>query len=99
MKDGVKNVQLIIDPSPTDDQLDDIIIFDRYNQKPANVTVLGTMSNTPVNPHRTIFKQKFYLKVLDHFFRLFRMVDGYAVREGNDYNRNLLEKVDKGLEY
>ena len=92
---GVRYLQLIIDPTPNDAQLDDVIIYDRYNQKPTSISILGMMSNTPNHPHRLQFKQKFYIKHLNHFFRLYRLLEGYATRDGNNYNRELLEKVIK----
>lgn len=98
-KEGVKHVQVIIDPDPNTPNMDDVVIFDRYNQKPLQVTILGMMWNTPNYPHRVRFKQKFYVKALDHFFRLYRMVSNYARRDGNDYNERVIEKVEDGLTY
>ncbi len=99
MLSGVRDVEVIIDPSPMTPENDDIMFFHRYNQKPVNVAIVGTMSNTPNNPLRNQFKQKFYSKLLDHFFRLYRLVDGYANKDSNDYNREVIEKLRKGMEY
>lgn len=96
---GVRDVEVIIDPSPMTPETDDLIFFHRYNQKPVNVAIVGTMSNTPNNPLRNQFKQKFYSKLLDHFFRLYRLVDGYANKDSNDYNREVIEKMKKSMEY
>lgn len=98
-QEGRRYVQLIIDPSPTDENSDDIVVVHRYNQKPAVVTVLGTMQNTSNYPHRVEFKQKFYVKILDNFFRLFRMVDGYSRKDGDDFNDGLLKHLERGNEY
>ncbi len=98
-QEASRNVQLIIDPSPADENSDDVVILHRYNQKPAVVTVLGTMQNSANYPHRIEFKQKFYLKLLDNFFRLFRLVDGYSTKDGNDFNNNLLEHLERGNQY
>ena len=98
-QEGRRYVQLIIDPSPMDENNDDVIVVHRYNQKPAVVTVLGTMRNSNNYPHRVEFKQKFYVTILDNFFRLFRMVDGYSKREGNDFNDKLLKHLERGNEY
>ena len=99
LRNGVKFIQLVLDPTPLTPEMDDVIIYDRYNQKPTDITVLGMMSNTPNNPHRLHFKQKFYVKLTDHFYRLYRMLAGYAKRDGNDYNQKVLEKLEKTLEY
>lgn len=99
LANGVTFKQVVVDPTPLDTNLDDIIIYDRYNQKPTAITVLGTMSNTPNDPHRVRFKKKFYTKVLSHFYRLYRMVDSYARRDGNEYNREVIEKLEDTLEY
>ena len=98
-KEGVRNVYLIVDPSPETAAMDDIVILHRYNQKPTNVTVLGMMSNTATNPHRNRFKQKFYVKLLKHFFRLYRMVANYASKGDNDYNDEVLESFEYTMEY
>ncbi len=96
---GMKDMELIIDPTPLDEQNDDIIIFHRYNQKPTKVAILGAMSNTANFPHRMRFKQKFYMKLLDHFYRLYRLVDGYANMEGNSFNQGVIENLEEGLSY
>ena len=98
-QEGRKYVQLIIDPSPMDDNNDDIVVLHRYNQKPTVVTVLGTMRNSANYPHRIEFKQKFYVKLLDNFFRLFRLVDGYSRKDGDDFNDELLKHLERGNEY
>jgi len=96
---GVRDIELVIDPTPLTKQMDDVIILHRYNQKPTNVVLLGAMANTPTNPHRVRFKQKFYLKLLEHFYRLYRLVDGYANRDSNDYNEQVIEHVEEGMSY
>ena len=98
-KEGVRNAYLIVDPSPETQAMDDVVILHRYNQKPTKVTVLGMMSNTATNPHRNRFKQKFYVKVLTHFFRLYRMVANYASKGDNDYNEEVIEQIEYSLEY
>lgn len=99
MRNGLRNLQVIIDPTPLDDQLDDILIFDRYNQKPTKVTVLGMMKNTPTSSHRLEFKQKFYQKLLTHFYRLYRMVDAYSTTGAEGYNESVLKKLEDSLTY
>lgn len=96
---GIRDTQLIIDPSPNTPLMDDVIILHRYNEKPTSITVLGMMSNTSTNPHRTRFKQKFYIKLLDHFFRLYRMVANYASKDDNDYNESVLEQLEHSMNY
>ena len=99
LANGVRHVQTVIDPTPLTESMDDVVILDRYNQKPTDITILGMMSNTPNSPHRLRFKQKFYIKLLDNFYRLYRMVDGYAKRDGDSYNKEVLEKLERGMQY
>lgn len=98
-RQGVRNVQVVIDQSPQDEKMDDVIILDRYNMKPTNATVLGMMANTSTNPHRTRFKQRYYVKMLDHFYRLYSMVANYASKDDNDYNEEVIEMVEQSMDY
>lgn len=99
IRDGVKDVELIVDPDPNTENMDDVIILHRYNEKPTQVIVLGSMHNTPNNPHRVVFKRDFYLQLLDHFNSLYRMVDGYAKKDSNEYNQKVLQLLKKEMEY
>ena len=99
IRDGVKDVELIVDPDPNTENMDDVIILHRYNEKPTQVIVLGSMHNTPNNPHRVVFKRDFYLQLLDHFNSLYRMVDGYAKKDSNEYNQKVLKLLKKEMEY
>ncbi|GIX40701.1 MAG: hypothetical protein KatS3mg129_0434 [Leptospiraceae bacterium] len=99
IKDGIKDIELVIDPDPNTENMDDVIILHRYNQKPTNVIVLGSMHNTPNFPHRVEFKRDFYLQLLDHFNILYRMVDGFAKKDGNQYNQKVIDLLKKAMEY
>jgi hypothetical protein len=99
IRDGVKDVELIVDPDPNTENMDDVIILHRYNEKPTQVIVLGSMHNTPNYPHRVVFKRDFYLQLLDHFNSLYRMVDGYAKKDSNEYNQKVLQLLKKEMEY
>lgn len=99
IKDGIKDIELVIDPDPNSENMDDVIILHRYNEKPTNVIVLGSMHNTPNNPHRNTFKRDFYLQLLDHFNSLYRMVDGFAKKDSNEYNQKVIDLLKKAMEY
>jgi hypothetical protein len=99
INEGTKNVEIIIDPTPLDEQMDDVIVIHRLNNKEPTVAPLGIMSNTPNYPHRLQFKQKFYIRLLDHFYRLYTLVDSYAKKDGNDFNDGLIEELEKSLTY
>lgn len=99
IKDEVKNVELVIDPDPQSEGMDDVIIIHRYNQKPTNVIVLGAMHNTPNFPHRMQFKRDFYLLLLDHFDILYKMIDGYSKKDGNKYNEKVIEYLKNSMHY
>lgn len=99
IKDGVKDVELVIDQDPESENMDDVIIIHRYNQKPTNVIVLGAMHNTPNFPHRVQFKRDFYLLLLDHFNILYKMVDGYSKKDGNKYNEKVIDLLKNSMTY
>ncbi len=99
IRDGIKDLELVIDADPNSENMDDVIILHRYNEKPTQVIVLGSMHNTPNNPHRVVFKRDFYLQLLDHFNSLYRMVDGYAKKDSNEYNQKVLQLLKKEMEY
>ncbi|MFN3605177.1 MAG: hypothetical protein ACK4UJ_10745 [Leptonema sp. (in: bacteria)] len=99
IRDGVKDVELVIDPEPESESLDDVVIIHRYNQKPTNVIVLGAMHNTPNFPHRVEFKRDFYLQLLDHFDILYKMVDGYSKKDSNEYNNKVIDLLKKSMTY
>jgi len=98
-RNGVKNVEVIIDPTPLDEDMNDIMVFQRYNVHVPQISVLGAMSNTTNYPHRYRFKKKFYNRLNEHFYRLMMLVDNYASKGDNDYNEKLIEEVEKTLEY
>ncbi|HMU84479.1 MAG TPA: hypothetical protein PKE49_05375 [Leptospiraceae bacterium] len=96
---GVKDVEVIIDPSPSTPGTNDVITLHRYNYKVTTCAILGTMSNTPNYPHRAAFKQKFYARLMDHFDTLYRMVDTYAKRDGNDVNEKTIDRMNHSMDY
>ena len=98
-KMGIKNVEVIYDPSPDTENMDDVYIWHRYNQKEPNTVVLGTMHNTANFPLRNKFKQKFYVKLMDHFNMLYRLVDGYSKKDGQKYNETIIEFMEKHNRY
>ncbi len=98
-RNGVRDVELVIDPSPMDDNMDDIVIVHRYNKKVPQAMVVGAMANTPTFPLRVQFKQKFYVKLMDHFFRLYRLVENYAHKDSNKYQENVVEELTDQLVY
>ncbi len=99
LRNSVKDVELIIDPTPMDDNLDDIIIIHRYNMKVPTVAIMGAIANTPSYPLRNKFKQGFYLKLMDHFYRLYQLVDNYSTMDGNDFHETVIEEVTDQLDY
>jgi hypothetical protein len=98
-RNGVKNVEVIIDPTPLDADMNDIMVFQRYNVHVPHVSILGAMSNTTNYPHRYRFKRSFYNRLNEHFYRLMMLVDNYASKGDNDYNQGLIEEVEKTLDY
>lgn len=99
LRNKMKDVELIIDPSPLDDNLDDIIVIHRYNTKVPTITVVGAVANTPSYPLRRNFKQKFYVKLLDDYYRLYQLVDNYSTRDGNRYHEEVVEELTDQLYY
>jgi len=99
MRDGVKNVEVFIDPSPLDAQMDDFVIIHRKNFQEPSVIPLGIAHNTPNAPHRLRYKQRFHTRLLDHFYRLYTLVDSYAKKDGNKYNETVIEEMEDVLSY
>lgn len=98
-KKGVKDMELVIDPTPGTKEMDDVIIVHRYNQKTPQAMVVGAMPNTPNFPQRLDFKRKFYVRLMDHYNILFRLVDGYAKKDSNNYQDSVLEHLRRSTEY
>jgi len=96
---GIKHVELIIDPTPLTPNMDDVITLHRYNFEVTTCVILGTMSNNPANPDRVLFKKQFYVGLLDHFNILYRMVDTYAKRDGNDVNEKTINRMSHSMDY
>lgn len=98
-KQGIRNIELVYDPSPDTKEMEDVVIYHRYNYKVPNVVLLPTMNNTANYPHRIEFKRKFYVKLIDHYNMLYRLVDGYARKDGNEYNEEVLDLLKKHTQY
>ena len=96
---GEKDIELIIDPTPLDEQMEDVVILHRHGMKEMNTIPLGLMQNTPNYPHRLMLKQRFLSKVLDDFYRLYTMLDNYAKRDGNDYNDKVILELHNQMDY
>ena len=45
------------------------------------------------------FKQQFYVKLLDHFWRLYSMVANYASKDDNDFNEEVIEDLEHSIDY
>ena len=67
-RSGVKEIELIIDPSPIDDQMEDIVIVHRYNQTAPKVYLLALMHNNKSFAHRNEFKKKYDAYLRGSFF-------------------------------
>lgn len=99
LRKGIRDVELVIDPTPGTENMDDVIILHRHNEMPSQAMVLGAMANTPNFPLRNQFKQKFYGHLMDQYNILYRLVDGYARRDSNSYQESVLERLRKSTEY
>jgi hypothetical protein len=98
-RNGVKNVEVVIDPTPLDEDMNDIMVFQRYNMHIPQISLIGSMANTTNYPHRYRFKKTFYNRLNEHFYRLMMLVDNYASKGDNDYNEKLIQEVEKTLDY
>ena len=99
LREGTKEIQLIIDPTPLDPGLDDLIIIDRYNQKPAKATILGTVLNSANSPYRLKFKQSFYQQHLANFYRMYRLVLGFSSEDDSEYQHGVITDLKRSLQY
>ena len=94
-----KDVELIIDPTPKDDQMDDIVILHRYNFAPSSVYVLGMMHNNKSFTHRFDFKKKYHNFLRNQFLQMFQRIAKY-----NKYSENVnhglhVKRLQKGLSF
>ncbi len=98
-RQGNKDVEVIIDPSPNDEQMDDLIILHRYNQAPSDVYLLGLMHNTKTFSHRYDFKRKYYSYFRDQFLQLLQRVTKYNTFSTNASHEEQVKRLDRGLRY
>lgn len=92
-------VQVIVDPTPLEESMDNVWVFQREGERITDARILGTMENTPTNPHRLNFKRNFYNKLVSHYDVLYTMVDNYANTDDNRYNRELIRSLNRSMEY
>ncbi|MDH5655882.1 MAG: hypothetical protein OEZ34_08240 [Spirochaetia bacterium] len=97
--EGSRNIELIIDPSPGDEQLEDVMIIHRENNKDAQAISAGMMRNNGAYPHRLRFKQRFYSTFLSDFDRLYTLVDSYSQRDGEAYNESVILELENQMDY
>ena len=98
-REGVKEVELIIDPSPTDKQMEDIVIIHRYNQTVPEVYLLALMSNDKSFAHRNQFKKKYHGYLRSHFLQSLRRMAAYNTLTTHGAHEKEVKRLERGLEY
>ena len=99
LRRGVKEIELIIDPSPTDNNLDDLVIVHRYNQGPAKVYLVGMMYNNKSFNNRNNFKIKYNNYLRNKFLQMFQRVAKYNNYNSHEGHKKHFERLERGLEY
>ena len=95
---GIKDVELIIDPSPTDDKTDDIIILYREGNKEATANLLALMHNNTFYDDRNKFKIKYYEYLKNRFVEKFRGMSNYNKEFGKWPDDSYFKRLDNGLD-
>lgn len=89
----------IVDPSPMDNNANDMIITTSFNDgKPYEVTV-GDMENTLTNPLRINYKRDYYIEHLIYFEKSFRFTWEFQKRYGTSNDVVTIETLKKSLDY
>ena len=96
---GVKEIELILDPSPTDDQTEDIVVIHRYNQTEPKVYLLALMHNDKSYDHRNQFKNRYHEYLRSHFLQMFKRIATYNAFNPYKAHDKEVERLDRGLEY
>ena len=94
-----KQVEFIIDPTPLDDKLDDILIVTRYNYAPPEIYVLGMMHNNKGFSHRLEFKKKYHNYLRNQFLQMFQRIAKYNKFTENVRHEKHLQRLQRGLEF
>ena len=96
---GVKETELVIDPSPVDDQMDDIIILHRYNQVEPKVYLVALMHNDKAYNNRNKFKSKYHGYVRGHFLQMIERISNYNILNPTKAHEKEVDRLERGLSY
>ena len=89
----------VIDPSPTDDNINDITLTTKFNKADTYSIGLKKMENTISNPLRIEFKRDFYINFLTDFEKLFRYTEEYQKQYGTQDDYITIQNLKRGLVY
>ena len=99
-REDVKEIELIIDPTPIDKQMEDIVILHRHNKKEAKVDLLALMHNSKAFANRNKFKSKYHNYLRVHFFQSIQRIATYNVLNPQKFNQKAFERrLERGLAY
>lgn len=94
---GVKEIDLIIDPSPMDGQMRDIVILHRYNETDPKVYLLALMYNDKGANHRNQFKAKYSHYLRGDFLQIFKRIGAYNKLNYSASHEGYLKRLNRSL--
>ncbi len=97
LRAGVKDVQIIIDPSPMDDNFDDIVIISRYNQDTPSVSLVGLMRNDKSFSHRNEFKRRYHKFLRHEFVQIVKRISKYNSITSNELHTKQFKIMDRNI--
>ena len=89
----------VLDPSPTDENTNDITLTTKFNKAETYSIGLAKMENTISNPLRIEFKRDFYINFLTDFEKLFRYTEEYQKQYGTQEDYITIQNLKRGLVY
>ncbi len=89
----------VVDPSPTDAEVNDITITTSFNDAKAYEVTLKNMENTLTNPLRINYKRDYYIDHLTYFEKMYRFTEEFQKRYGTNNDKITIERLKKSLAY
>lgn len=89
----------VTDPSPIDDNVNDITLSTKFNKDSKYSIGLTKMENTRTNPLRIQFKRDFYINFLKDFEKLYRYTEEYQKQYGTQEDYITIQNLKRGLIY
>ncbi len=89
----------VVDPSPTDAEVNDITITTSFNDAKAYEVTLKNMENSLTNPLRINYKREYYIDHLTYFEKMYRFTEEFQKHYGTNNDMITIERLKKSLAY